>query len=44
MEESQTAIYYDVVSIIKRKILFSKRPEPIVRLDTSPIATRTSKT
>lgn len=34
-EEAQTAIYYDVVNVIKRKILFSKRPEPIVRLDSS---------
>lgn len=33
-EEPQTAVYYDVVNVIKRKILFSKRPEPIVRLDT----------
>ncbi|SJX63167.1 uncharacterized protein SRS1_13991 [Sporisorium reilianum f. sp. reilianum] len=40
-EEPQTAVYYDVVSVIKRKILFSKRPEPIVRLDTSPTAVRT---
>ncbi|KAJ9479397.1 hypothetical protein PHBOTO_002890 [Pseudozyma hubeiensis] len=39
-EEAQTAVYYDVVSVIKRKILFSKRPEPIVRLDTSPTAVR----
>ena len=35
VEEPQTAVYYDVVSVIKRKILFSKRPEPIVRLDPS---------
>ncbi|TKY85423.1 hypothetical protein EX895_005585 [Sporisorium graminicola] len=42
-EEPQTAVYYDVVNVIKRKILFSKRPEPIVRLDTSPTAVRTAK-
>lgn len=34
-EEPQTAVYYDVVSVIKRKILFSKRPEPIVRLTST---------
>ncbi|SPO23756.1 uncharacterized protein UTRI_03726_B [Ustilago trichophora] len=34
-DEPQTAVYYDVVNVIKRKILFSKRPEPIVRLDTT---------
>lgn len=33
--EPQTAVYYDVVNVIKRKILFSKRPEPIVRLDST---------
>ena len=33
--EPQTAVYYDVVNVIKRKILFSKRPEPIVRLNPS---------
>ncbi|SPO24458.1 uncharacterized protein UTRI_03726 [Ustilago trichophora] len=37
-EEPQTAVYYDVVNVIKRKILFSKRPEPIVRLDTTSSA------
>ncbi|CDU26349.1 uncharacterized protein SPSC_06543 [Sporisorium scitamineum] len=42
-EEPQTAVYYDVVNVIKRKILFSKRPEPIVRPDTSPTAVRTTK-
>ncbi len=28
-----TATYYEVVSIIRKKIVFSKRPEPIVRLE-----------
>lgn len=42
VEEAQTAVYYDVVNVIRRKILFSKRPEPIVKLDTSP--TRTAST
>ncbi|SNX83765.1 uncharacterized protein MEPE_02473 [Melanopsichium pennsylvanicum] len=41
VEEPQTAVYYDVVNVIKRKILFSKRPEPIVRLDTSTRSTDT---
>jgi hypothetical protein len=35
-DERQTAVYYDVVSVIRRKILFNKRPEPIVRLDATP--------
>lgn len=43
-EEPQTAVYYDVVSVIKRKILFSKRPEPIVRLDSSSITASTTTT
>ncbi|PWN51791.1 hypothetical protein IE53DRAFT_367768 [Violaceomyces palustris] len=36
-EERLTATHYDVVSIIRRKILFSKRPEPIVRLEGATI-------
>lgn len=45
-DEAQTSIYYDVVNIIKRKILFSKRPEPIVKLGTdavTPVKALTSK-
>lgn len=41
-DEAQTAVYYDVVNIIKRKILFSKRPEPIVKL--GPDLTSAAKT
>ncbi|EST05221.1 Chromosome transmission fidelity protein 8 [Kalmanozyma brasiliensis GHG001] len=44
LEEAQTAIYYDVVNVIRRKILFSKRPEPIVKLNTSPSITRALST
>lgn len=32
--KGQTATYMEVVCIIRKKILFSKRPEPVVRLDT----------
>ncbi|MCO5585276.1 hypothetical protein L7F22_039209 [Adiantum nelumboides] len=32
--KDQTATYMEVVCIIRKKILFSKRPEPVVRLDT----------
>ncbi|CAO1632259.1 unnamed protein product [Parajaminaea phylloscopi] len=30
-----TSTYYDVVCVIRQKILFSKRPEPVVHLQTS---------
>lgn len=43
-EEPQTAVYYDVVNVIKRKILFSKRPEPIVRLSASTSTPSGTKT
>lgn len=32
--KGQTATYMEVVCIIRKKLLFSKRPEPVVRLDT----------
>lgn len=32
MYKRETAVYFDVVCIIRKKILFSKRPEPVVRL------------
>jgi hypothetical protein len=33
MDKDDTATYMEVVCIIRKKFLFSKRPEPIVRLD-----------
>lgn len=32
--KGQTSTYMEVVCIIRKKLLFSKRPEPVVRLDT----------
>lgn len=28
-----TSTYYDIVSVVRRKILFAKRPEPVVKLE-----------
>ena len=33
LHRQSTSTYFEVVCIIRKKILFSKRPEPVVRLD-----------
>jgi hypothetical protein len=33
MHKKNTSTYFEVVCIIRKKILFTKRPEPVVRLD-----------
>lgn len=33
MHKKSTSTYFEVVCIIRKKILFTKRPEPVVRLD-----------